>query len=247
MDHLSFSNIKNFGFRNSLTISFTIAYLLIFSSYPSWANHPDFYSTPSPPEFLSSPSNPKVGFFNILDDRFSSEIKNKFSDHSTGYHFDVWGPYFKHTNNKRLQNEYNQDLKYTTQSALQAAFSKTINEIRWVLMVKDYVDRLTSTQVRISKDFSFQGLSRNQNSLNGSLEENSLFVGNFSLADFPSLGIKLHTSNQLFETSLNYIPLNQFPFSVKMERIFIYNSNIGLNFNWSNQENNLYTTLLFNF
>ena len=247
MDHLSFSKIQKFGFRNSLTISFTITYLLIFSSYPSWANHPDFYSTPSPPELSSSPSSPKIGFFNILDDRFSSEIKNKFSDHSTGYYYPFWEPDFKHNNNKTLQYEFDQNLKSTTQSALLAAFSKTITEIRWVLMLKDYVDQLTSTQVRISKDFSFQRLSLNQNSLNGSLEENSFFVGNFSLAKFPSLGIKLHTSNQLFETSLNYIPLNQFPFTVKMEHNLIYNSKIGFNFNWSNQENNLYTTLLFNF
>jgi len=247
MDRLSFSKIKNFGFRNSLTISFTIAYLLLFSSYPSWANHPDFYSTPSPPEFSFSPSSPKVGFFKTLDDRFSSEIKNKFSDHSTGYHFNFSEPDFKHNNNKTREYEYNQDLRSTTQSALQAAFLKTINEIRWVLMLKDYMDRITSTQIRISKDLSFQGFSQNQTSLDGSLEEDSFFVGNLSLAKFPSLGIKLHTSNQLFETSLNYIPLNQFPFTVKMEHNFIYNSKIGFNFNWSNQENNLYTTLLFNF
>ena len=247
MNYLSFSIIKNFGFRNSLIISFTITYLLIFSSFPSWANHQDFYNTPSPPEFLSSPSSAKTGFFHILDDRFSSEIKNKFSDPSTGYHYVFWKPDFKHHNNKTLQYAFNQDLKSTTQSALQAALSETINEIRWVLMLRDYMDQLTSIQVHISKDFSFQWLSQNQTSLIGSLEENSLFVGNLFLADFPFLGIKLHTSNQFFETRLDYIPLNQIPFSVKMERIFFQNSKIGLNYSWSPLENNLYTTLRFNF
>ena len=243
----SFSQIQKFGFRNALPISFTIACLLIFSSHPSWANHPESYSTLSQAELLSSPTKAATSFFDILDNRFSSEIKNKFSDHITRYNFYFWEPISVHSNNKMLQYEATQDIKTTTQSALQTAFSKTINQIRWVLRLKDTMNQVTSTQVRIPKDFLFQGDTPKQNSLNGLSEENYFFIANLSLAEFPSLGIKLHTSNQHFETSLKYIPQNSIPFSVRMERTFTHNSKIGINYSWSNHQNNLYSTLLFNF
>jgi hypothetical protein len=178
-----------------------------------------------------------------MDHRLSGEILYFVSELPSNYYSNfTTDPSNRSPLSPVFSLERDRELNLSAQAAIQSTVIKTLNDLHWVAIAKGYLEGLTHARLTISNGISFQGPSLGK--LNQDLNPNSppLLVSDFSLTQFPTPGLAIRTAHQLFETRLNYIPLNEFPLTVRVERSFILKSKIGLNFRWSEEQNDILTT-----
>jgi len=183
-----------------------------------------------------------------MDHRLSHEILTFVSESPSNYYFNYTTDPSNRSHLSPVFNiERDRDLNIRALAAIQSTAIKTLNELHWVALAKGYLEGLTHARLTISNGVSFQGPSLEK--LNQDLNPNSppFLVSDFSLIQHPSPGLGVRTTHQFFETRLNYLPLSEFPLMVSFERPFIHKSKIGLNYRWSDRQNDLFTTFLIHF